>query len=243
MLEPAYVRRCTSAPGLCPEGDLNPHCGYAADLVKVYLSGFAGVKLVLRCGWLWLWRSCGAPAGSTDDLVPARVGLCHGSLGGRPVKDRRRMWVAWAATRRPHSAAAHRQSGPTIPCRGGDREVAGPARRRWRVEVVQRDGVCSYCLLHTGSVIDGLELTAGETSSAAPASLLVEIRACRFRSAGLADAQLDRLGDAGPAARRAAGPAGGARAGPRPRPGGSGAARGSAGERRGGSRPGERSRP
>jgi hypothetical protein len=54
---------------MCPEGDLNPSNYPAADLVKVYLSGFAGVKFVLWCGWLRLWRSCGAPAGSTDDLA------------------------------------------------------------------------------------------------------------------------------------------------------------------------------
>jgi bifunctional non-homologous end joining protein LigD len=34
--------------------------------------------------------------------------------------------------------------------------------RRWRVEVIQRDGVRSYRLLHADNVIDGLDRTAVE---------------------------------------------------------------------------------
>jgi hypothetical protein len=34
--------------------------------------------------------------------------------------------------------------------------------RKWRVEVIQRDGQRSYRLLHAGNVIDGLDLAALE---------------------------------------------------------------------------------
>jgi hypothetical protein len=88
-----------------------------------------------------------------------------GSLGGSPVKDTRRAmrhpsWRGLRPDRTP--AAARQQPAPTVPAPVTVEGALATPDRRWRVEVIQRNGLRSYRLLYADNVIDGLDLTAVE---------------------------------------------------------------------------------
>jgi bifunctional non-homologous end joining protein LigD len=59
-------------------------------------------------------------------------------------------------------AEARRQPAPTVPVPATVEGALATPDGRWRVEVIGRDGLRSYCLLHADNVIDGLELAAVE---------------------------------------------------------------------------------
>ncbi|MEV6851420.1 hypothetical protein [Actinoplanes sp. NPDC051411] len=57
---------------------------------------------------------------------------------------------------------ARRQPAPTVPAPAEVEGALATPDGRWRVEVIRRDGLRSYRLLHADNVIEGLELTAVE---------------------------------------------------------------------------------
>jgi bifunctional non-homologous end joining protein LigD len=71
--------------------------------------------------------------------------------------------ASWRGLRPDRTPAeARRQPAPAVP---GPATVEGAlvtADGRWRVEVIQRDGVRSHRLPHADNVIDGLDLAAVE---------------------------------------------------------------------------------
>jgi bifunctional non-homologous end joining protein LigD len=55
-----------------------------------------------------------------------------------------------------------RQPAPIVPTAVTVEGALATPDGRWRVEVIQRDGLRSYRLLHPDNVVDGLDLTAVE---------------------------------------------------------------------------------
>jgi bifunctional non-homologous end joining protein LigD len=77
--------------------------------------------------------------------------------------DGRMRHPSWRGLRPDRTPAeARRQPAPTVPAAVTVDGALATPDGRWRVEVVQRDGVRSYRLLHADNVIDGLDLTAVE---------------------------------------------------------------------------------
>ncbi|GIM93645.1 non-homologous end-joining DNA ligase [Paractinoplanes toevensis] len=77
--------------------------------------------------------------------------------------DGRMRHPSWRGLRPDRTPAeARRQPAPTVPAPATVEGALATADGKWRVEVIQRDGLRSYRLLHADNVIDGLDLAAVE---------------------------------------------------------------------------------